>query len=310
MKKLKVGVLYGGDSCKHEVSCMTADSILKHIDQDKFDVAEICVDRQGNFDHKLLADIDIAFLAFHGENYEDGKFQEFLEAKKIKYTGSGVKASEINMNKELEKQHFRQAGLKTAEYITVSGKHSTKEIAKMIDETLDYPLIVKPVSMGSSLGMTKAGGEEDLVQALEEARKINDNIIIEKLIECPRELEVSILGNDNLIVSDPGEVITCGQLYTYETKYFKPFETTDKPKHLSKEVVAKIKDWAKKAYRATGCRGYGRVDFFLAPNGELYINEINTLPGFTKISMFPKLMQKVGISYKDLITRIIELASD
>ena len=307
MKKIKVGIIYGGDSCEHEVSLMTADSILKNIDREKFKVVEISVDKQGNFDHKLLDDIDIAFLAFHGENYEDGKFQEFLGAKNIKYSGSGVLASEINMNKDLQKRYFREAGLKTANFITVTAKDSINQIKKIIDETIGYPCILKPTNTGSSLGITKVENSDQISKAISEANKISADIIIEQFIKDRRELEVGVLGNDNLIVSDPGEVLTHNEVYSYEAKYFKPFKTSVEAKNLSEETVAKIKDWVEKAYRATGCRGYSRIDFFLAVSGELYINEINTLPGFTKISMFPKLMLKMGISYKDLITKIIEL---
>lgn len=305
--KIIVGVLYGGASCEHEVSKMTAKSILQNIDRTKFDVLEIFVNKDGNFDHKDLNKIDIAFLAFHGENYEDGKFQEYLDSRDVKYTGSGAEASQINMDKDLQKIYFTKTGLKPVEYITIDGDSSISETNERIIETINYPCFIKPANAGSSLGISKILNKTDLKKAIVEASKINTKIIAENAVDKPRELEVAVLGNNNLIISNPGEVLTNGQVYSYEAKYLKPFSTIISPKNLSDNLCQKIRNWAKKAYKITGCKGYARVDFFLDKKGELYINEINTLPGFTLISMFPKLMEATGISYKDLITKIIEL---
>lgn len=306
-KKINVGVLYGGASCEHEVSKMTAKSILKNIDRAKFNVLEIFVDKNGDFNHKNLNKINIAFLAFHGENYEDGKFQEYLDSRGVKYTGSGAEASQINMDKDLQKIYFAKAGLKTVDYLTIDGDASISETDERIVETLNYSCFIKPVNAGSSLGISKVSNKSDLKKAIIEANKIGTKIVAEKAVNKPRELEIAVLGNDNLIVSNLGEVLTSGQFYSYETKYLKPFSTSTSPKNLSENLSRKIKDWAKKAYKITGCKGYARVDFFLDRKGELYINEINTLPGFTAISMFPKLMEASGINYKYLITKIIEL---
>jgi D-alanine-D-alanine ligase len=304
---ITVGILYGGASCEHEVSKMTAKSILKNIDRAKFNVLEIFVDKNGDFNHKNLNKIDIAFLAFHGENYEDGKFQEYLDSRGVKYTGSGAEASQINMDKDLQKIYFAKAGLKTVDYLTIDGDESISETDKRIIETLNYPCFIKPVNAGSSLGISKVSNKSDLKKAIIEANKIGTKIVAEKAVNKPRELEVAVLGNNNVIISDPGEILANGQFYSYEKKYLKPFSTTVNPKSLPKNLSRNIKNWAKKAYKITGCKGYARVDFFLDQKSELYINEINTLPGFTSISMFPKLMEASGINYKDLITKIIEL---
>jgi D-alanine-D-alanine ligase len=307
MERIKVGIVYGGKSPEHQVSKMTAKSILKNINREKFDVVEIFIDRNGNFDEELLKNIDIVFLAVHGENYEDGKFQRYLDNIGVKYTGSGARASEINMNKDLQKKCFQEAGLDVVSYFVISINENLDKVALKIDGEFGYPCIIKPINTGSSLGITKVSDPSKLLPALLSAGELNEKIIIEKAIEDHRELEVSILGNSDLIVSDPGEVLTGGEVYSYEEKYFTPFETTMDVTNLSLETIEKIKNWAEKAYRVTDCWGYARVDFFLAKNGDLYINEINTLPGFTSISMFPKALGAMGITYKDLITRIIEL---
>lgn len=310
MDKIKVGIIYGGNSCEHEASKMSAESVLQNINRDIFEVVEIYVDMEGNFNKSLLSKIDIAFLAWHGPNCEDGTFQKYLEGEKTKYTGSGPEASKINLDKKLQKRYFADTGLKTVGFVSLAKDLSSVEITERVKETAGFPCVVKPTNTGSSLGIAKVNNQTELTDAISAARKINNKIIIEKYIENPRELEVSIVGNDELLISDPGEVLTGGELYSYEAKYFKPFKTTDKPENLSPETITKIKDWAEKAYRVTGCRGFARVDFFLTQNGELYINEINTLPGFTKISMFPKMMMKMGLSYKDLISKIIELGME
>ena len=306
-KKIKVAVVYGGKSPEHEVSKMTAKSVLNNLDRDKFEISEIFIDKRGNFDQELIKNIDIAFLAVHGENYEDGKFQRYLDGLGVKYTGSGARSSEINMNKDLQKKSFKEAGLDVVPYFVASMKENSFQIDARIKSEFDYPCIIKPINAGSSLGITKVLDSARLLPAVLNAGEINEEIIIEKAVEGHRELEVSVLGNHDLTISDPGEILTNGEVYSYQAKYFSPFKTTTEAVGLSSETVEKIKDWAEKAYRATECRGYARVDFFLAKNGDLYINEINTLPGFTDISMFPKALGAMGISYQNLITKIIEL---
>lgn len=302
--RIKLGLIYGGDSPEHEVSKMTAKSILEHIDRDLFDVFEIFIDDNGNFDEKLLNDIDVAFLAVHGPNCEDGKLQSYLEKVGIKYTGSGVSASRINMDKVEMHQVFKKNNLPVVEYKGFK-KGELQEIRKFVDK-IGYPVFIKPNNAGSSIGIDKATTYKGLMYSLKRAFEFDDEIIIEKAVIEPREIEVGILGNKKLVISEPGEVLTHGQFYSYNTKYNKPFKTKVNAK-IKPEIYKEIKQIARKAYLATGCRGYARIDFFLADD-KIYINEINTLPGFTSISMFPKLMAATGIEYKDLITKIINLA--
>lgn len=306
MKKKIVGLIYGGKSPEHEVSKMTAKSIRENIDRDQFDVIDIFIDKEGKYDYSILNNIDVAFLAVHGPNCEDGKLQKLLGKYKIKYTGSGAKSSKINMDKISQHRYFNKTGLKVTDNISF-GKEALDDIVKAIKD-FGLPVVIKPNNGGSSIGITKVENESKIKQAVVDARKYDTKIIVERAVSNPREIEIAILGNDELIISNPGEVISNGKFYSYETKYFKPFDTTVKAKNLSKNQIDGLKEMAKKAYRCTNCRGYARVDFFIDKNGEIYINEINTLPGFTKISMFPKLMQEMGISYKELITKIIKLA--
>lgn len=307
--KTKVAVIYGGNSFEHEVSKMTAESILQNIDRDLFDVSEVYIDRGGKFDEHLLDSIDVAFIAMHGPNCEDGKFQKYLEDRKIKYTGPGVEASRINMDKvEMHDVH------KKADLPVVENKGfrqgQEKEVTTYCNE-IGYPVFVKPNNTGSSVGISKVESESDVPAALSAAFECDDGICVEKGVSSHREYEVAILGNgEDLIVTNPGEVLAHGEFYSYETKYIKPFETTTIVPDMTAEKAKEIKDLAKLAYTSTGCKGYARIDFLADGDGKIYISEVSTLPGFTKISMFPKLMLAEGYSYKDLITRIIELAME
>jgi len=305
--KKKVGLIYGGNSFEHEVSKMTAQSIRENIDQSLFDIKEIYIDKSGNFDKTLLKDIEVAFLAIHGPNCEDGKLQKFLQDNGLKYTGSGAKASQINMDKIIMHDYFRKAGLNTVSYFGFNKIFPIKDIKKSVNK-LGLPIIVKPNNTGSSIGILRVENIDQLDDALKEAFKYDNRIIIEKAVLNPRELEVAVLGNDKLLTSKPGEIFTHGQVYSYENKYCKPFKTNKVAEELSKTQVNQLKEMAETAYCITGCKGYARIDFFMDQNGQIYINEINTLPGFTKISMFPQLMQALGFSYQDLITEIIQLA--
>lgn len=308
-KKIKVGLIYGGQSFEHEVSKMTAESILENIDQDKFEVTKIYIDKDGKLDESLLKDVEVAFLAVHGPNCEDGKLQKYLEEKGIKYTGSGVEASALNMDKVKMHDAFVNADILVVEYFDCNKNTGLAEIDEKITGSFGYPVFVKANNAGSSVGVSKAEDISELKEAVEEAVKCDDGIIIEEAVKNPREVEVAILGNDKLTMSDPGEVSSHGEFYSYDAKYFHPFNTETRAELLPEQIKT-IKQMAEKAYRATGCKGYSRIDFLVDESGKIYLNEINTLPGFTKISMFPKLMAEAGISYKDLISKIIYLALD
>jgi len=306
MKKL-IGIIYGGNSVEHEVSKMTARSIIDNIDRDKFDIREIFIERDGTLDESLLNSLDAAFLAVHGPNCEDGKLQSFLEGKGIKYTGPKVEASRINMDKILMHDRFREVGLPVVKYVGFNKEASVDDIIGRIEKEIGYPCFIKPANGGSSIGISKVENINELKISVEDAFKYDEKIIAEEAVINPREIEVAIMGNDELFISEPGEILSGGEFYSYDSKYFAPFETDIKAK-LTEEQVNTVKKMAETAYRSTGCSGYSRVDFFLDAGGRFYINEINTLPGFTKTSMFPVMMQASGISYKDLITEIIDLA--
>jgi D-alanine-D-alanine ligase len=304
MNKIKVGLIYGGASPEHDVSLMTAKSIREHIDNEKFDVVDIFINKNGQMDESLLENIDVAFLAVHGPNCEDGKLQKLLENRSIKYTGPGIEASKLNMEKIAMHDAFKAMGLPVVEYRGFA-KNSIDDIGSYVNE-IGLPIVVKPNNGGSSIGMSKIDRIEDLEKAINNAFKYDDKICIEKALLDLREIELGVLGNDDLIISKPGEVLSNGEFYSYENKYFKPFLTTTETE-LNDKAKIELKDMAQKAYKTTGCRGYSRVDFFLSGD-KFYINEINTLPGFTSTSMYPKLMANIGISYRDLITKIIEFA--
>jgi len=306
-KKIKVGLIFGGQSPEHEVSKMTAKSILENIDRNFFDVTEIYIDKDGGFDENLLCNIDVAFLAVHGPNCEDGKLQKMLEDKGIKYTGSGVAASRLNMDKIEMHEVFHNAGLSIVKFLGFDKTIGDAEIIKKTEKEIGYPCFIKPNNTGSSIGISKATNIHELRQGMQKAFKCDEKIIVEEAVANPREIEVAILGNDNLMISEPGEIDSNGEFYSYETKYFKPFNTKMETE-LSEEKKRELKNLAEKAYKVTSCRGYSRIDFLIDKDEEIYINEINTLPGFTKISMFPKLMGEAGIPYKNLITKIINLA--
>ena len=307
--KTKVAIIFGGDSFEHEISKMTAESILQNIDRDLFDVVEVYIARNGKFDERLLDNIDVAFIAMHGPNCEDGKFQKYLEDRGIKYTGPSVEASRINMDKVEMHEVHKAAGLPVVENKGFR-KGQEKEAAEYCQK-IGYPIFVKPNNTGSSVGISKVKSESELSEALDAAFECDENICIEKGILNHREYEVAILGNEiDLIVTNPGEVLANGEFYSYETKYIKPFDTTTAVSDMKMEKVEEIKVLAKLAYTSTGCKGYARIDFLADGDGKIYISEVSTLPGFTKISMFPKLMLAEGFSYKDLITRIIELTME
>lgn len=305
-KKIKVGLIYGGESFEHEVSKMTAESILGNIDCSQFSVVKIYIDKHGNFDQNLLSGIDVAFLAVHGPNCEDGTLQSLLERKGIKYTGSGVSASKINMDKITMHQAFLRAGLPIAEFIGFSKTNGDREIIEKTEKYLNYPCFIKPNNAGSSIGITKAKNIHELRQGILKAFKHDDRIIIEKAIINSKDIEVGILGNSELLVSNPGQVSYEEEFYDYNAKYFN--DKTTIISNIGDEVSEKIKAMAKTAFRSTGCSGYARIDFFLNDDNHIFINEINTLPGFTANSAYPKLMEVVGIKYKDLITKIINFA--
>lgn len=256
--------------------------------------------------------IDVVFPVLHGCNGEDGTIQGLFELAKVPYVGCGVLASSVGMDKAYTKIIFEKAGIPQGQYVVFSRKRvnsDMKHVVREVEAVLTYPCFVKPSNAGSSVGITKAHDQEELIKALKFAAKFDHRILVEEFIDG-REIECAVLGNDMPIASAVGEVVPCNEFYDYEAKY----QSEDNsaviiPAELDRKTTKDIQDFAVKAFKALDCAGLTRVDFFVhKTTGRIYINEVNTMPGFTSISMYPKLWDASGISYSDLITKVIELA--
>lgn len=330
MKKVKVGLIFGGKSAEHAVSLMSAKSIWENLDKERYEPFLIYINRAGEwcltkntgfkeeeykkekFHHFMpwgsewatAMDADIYFPVLHGPNGEDGRIQGLFELAGKPFVGADSFSSQLSMDKIAAKMLFAQAGLEQAPYLYFTENHH-EQILELTRKKLSLPVFVKPCSLGSSVGIAKAKDEKELLTAVDLAFSYDNKIIIEKAIEM-REIEVSVMGNDEVLVSSPGEVLPSKEFYDYEDKYLKGETKFRIPVHLGEELEARIKKTAHKAYRSLFLNGYARVDLFLekASNAVL-INEINTIPGFTAISMFPKLWQAQGISFAELLDRLI-----
>lgn len=327
MNKILVGLVFGGKSGEHEVSVRSAKSIFEALNKSKYEVSLLGVDKTGGWhkvdqkwlpqggemkslpsgDNSLVVQeqkIDVFFPIIHGSFGEDGCLQGLLELMNVPYVGAGVLGSAVGMDKDVQKRLLMQAGIRVAKY---------QVIYDMRDKIygLNYPVFVKPANMGSSVGISKCKSEGKLIQAIKEALKYDTKVIIEEEVKG-RELEVSVLGNRNPIASVPGEVTPKGrhEFYDFEAKYLdeKGAILQIPAKNLSLSKIKEIRDFAVKTYKILECSGMARVDLFMRPNGQLVINEINTLPGFTSISMYPKLWEATGLKYSDLLDKLIELA--
>jgi D-alanine-D-alanine ligase len=384
VKKLRVGILFGGRSGEHEVSLLSAASVLNAIDRKKFDVVPIGITKEGHWlaaadAHGLLegdrgavakrlragdpeatpgakllqegmpmllapepgdskADLmtgardkggldsrslDVVFPVLHGTFGEDGTIQGLFELAGIAYVGSGVLGSSAGMDKDVMKKLFKEAGLPIVKHITVlrsEWEASPRKVVAKIEAALKYPVFVKPANLGSSVGISKAHDRRELGPALNEAARFDRKLVIEhgvggamrrgKLGARARELEVAVLGNDQPEASVVGEIIPGKEFYDYEAKYLSEGSVPVIPAKLSRAEEKQIREMAVRAFRACDLAGLARVDFLMEADGKrrTYLNEVNTLPGFTKISMYPKLWEATGLSYRDLITRLIELA--
>jgi D-alanine-D-alanine ligase len=347
--KLNVAVVFGGKSGEHEVSLMSATNVINAMDKSKYNIHTIGITKQGkwmlykgpveklqdgsweeeasNLDSQELVElllgsmlqdpaaqgkIDAIFPVLHGPNGEDGTIQGFFEMLNIPYVGCGVIGSALGMDKAISKQLFMDAGLNVAGYV-LTYKHEIKDnlqgVIAAIEDKFPYPVFVKPVNMGSSVGITKAHDRGELEKGLLEAVKYDRKILVEEFIKGS-EIECAVLGNNYPEASGAGEIIPSKEFYDYEAKYFDDGKSTlIIPARLTEDEEKSIKEAAVKAFKALDCCGMSRVDFFLdRSTGKVYINEINTIPGFTKISMYPKLWETAGLSYSKLIDRLIELA--
>jgi D-alanine-D-alanine ligase len=370
-KKLRVGILFGGRSGEHEVSLLSAASILKAIDRSKFDVIPIGITKEGRWlasgdaenllegsqetgrplragdpqatpGAKLLHEgmptllapepgsqvaagkaLDVVFPVLHGTFGEDGTIQGLFELAGIAYVGSGVLGSAAGMDKDVMKRLFAQARLPIVKHVTLlrtEWEKSPRKSVARIEALLRYPLFVKPANLGSSVGISKAHDRKELGPALSEAARYDRKLVVEEGVggktrrsvkaEPARELEVAVLGNDDPKASVVGEIIPGKEFYDYEAKYLSEGSVPVIPAKITKAESKRIQEMAVEAFKACDLAGLARVDFLMEPDGKrrIYLNEVNTLPGFTSISMYPKLWEATGLKYKDLMTTLIELA--
>ena len=346
MKKIKLGVIFGGMSTENEVSCVSGISVIKHLNHDKYEINPIYIDKTGEW-FKIKIDeiekegkelenrekisniveyiktMEVIFPVLHGLYGEDGTIQGFLELLKIPYVGCGVLASSVGMDKAYTKVIFDKANINQTKYVYIR-KYNEKyiyvddefdekileidEILKIVISKLKFPMFIKPSNSGSSVGINKAHNLEELKFAIEEAAKYDNKILIEEGI-FGREVECAVLGNEDVISSCVGEIKSADEFYTYDAKYNNQESKTIIPADISKEKSEEIQRLAIKAFKAVDGKGLSRVDFFVENETQkVYINEINTLPGFTSISMYPKLFAQVGINYSKLLDKLIELA--
>ncbi len=297
MAKIQVGLVFGGRSGEHEVSVRSAESIRKTLDKSKYSVVDIFIDKHGKFEFELFKNVDVFFPIVHGTFGEDGTLQGLFELLDKAYVGAGVLGSAAGMDKDVMKRLLLQAKIPVGPFVVWP-----------IKPDFPFPMFVKPANMGSSVGITKVKNRTELKKAVETAAKYDTKVIIEKAING-RELEVSVLGNDNPVASLPGEVKASHEFYDYEAKYLdENGATLEIPAKLSKSKIKEIQKTAIETFKILECKGMARVDLFLSKSGRIIINEINTLPGFTSISMYPKLWEATGLSYSDLLDKLIELA--
>lgn len=330
----KLGILFGGKSGEHEISLMSATSVIRAIDNEKYQVQPIGITRQGKWmiydgpiekiedgtwedDAKeanidsLKDQIEFALPILHGPYGEDGTIQGLFEMMDLPYGGCGVAGSAVAMDKILAKAVFAQHGLPQGPYHAVMLEEfvqKPEEVLSELEKNLSYPLFVKPANMGSSVGINKAKCREELREALKEAAKYDRRLLVEQGISC-REIEVAVLGNHSAEVSGAGEIIPSAEFYSYEAKYFDGGQSKlCIPADIPKQVEEEIRGIAKRAFAAIDGAGFARVDFFLEKEtNKVYINEINTIPGFTRFSMFPLLWGQAGLPYPELIERIVTL---
>jgi len=372
-QKIRIAVLFGGRSGEHEVSLVSASSVIEKLDKEKYEVIPIGITKEGrwiagpesmkflksgeapsesNFvlpaepsaphPSPLLREerglkkrakldipspfqgegrvrvwsggenrIDVVFPVLHGPYGEDGTVQGFLELTGLPYVGCGVLASAVAMDKVVQKKLFAAEGLPQVEYVWFWRDEWEKKQTELINqiEKMGYPVFVKPPNLGSSVGISKAHNRGELMEAVADAARYDRKVLVEKGAEGSREIECSVLGNhEDIKASLPGEIIPSNEFYDYDAKYVDGKSEAKIPADLTAEIIKKVQDKAVRAFRALDGEGLARVDFFLTKTGELYVNEVNTMPGFTSISMYPKLWEASGLSYPKLLDNLIELA--
>ena len=347
MEKKKLGVIFGGMSTENEVSVMSANSILDKLDKERYEICPIYIDKEGKWWKYLeigqkrefgeeiknkekieniveyLKNLDVIFPVLHGLYGEDGTIQGLFELLKIPYVGCKVLASSVGMDKVYAKVVFAKAGLNQAtyeyvrkykdKYIYVDKNFNEKivsleEASDIIIKNMNFPMFIKPSNSGSSVGVRKTNNKKELMEAIEYAASFDRKVLIEEGI-VGKEVECAVLGNEEVIASCVGEIKSADEFYSYDAKYKNEESRTEIPANLPKEISDEIRRNALKAFKAIDGKGLSRVDFFVEDKtNRVIINEINTLPGFTNISMYPKMFEASGISYKDLLNKLIDLA--
>ena len=324
----RVLILFGGIGTEHIVSCNSCKSILENIDKLKYDYEVVGISKE-NVWYKFSDDLsyltsknwtsanvleidniisyikkfDVVFPVMHGNYCEDGKLQGFLDLFNVKYVGCKTLSSALLMDKALTKFILKGLDIPSVPSISFSDDYKIDDIISEIE----FPMIIKPSNGGSSIGISKACNKKELIKSIKLAKKYDDKILIEKFIKA-RELEVAILKTrEKTICSYPGEIKSANEFYDYDAKYDNKESYTIIPDDLNKDIVSKIKEYALRLFESLDCKGLSRVDFFYdEENEKIYLNEANTMPGFTSISMYPKLMENEGIEYKDLISTLID----
>jgi D-alanine-D-alanine ligase len=351
--KIKVAVVFGGQSDEHDVSLRSAQTVMNALDPNRYEVTQVGISREGvwlrssepmkqltsvsplfalgseqevplesersivpeetssRLPEVLMTDVDIVFPVLHGPYGEDGTIQGMLELAGIPYVGSGVLGSALAMDKGMTKVVLQQAGIPQVPWLLVSRsewERNPSEIAAKIGESLGYPCFTKPGNMGSSVGIVKVHEPSELAEGMNEAARLDRRIIVEKGVDA-RELEISVLGNDDPIASVAGEIVPSNEFYDYNAKYVDDDSELIVPAELDPETMEQIRHYAVEAFKALDLAGMARVDFFLERGtNQLYLNEVNTIPGFTSISMYPLLWEASGIPNAALVDRLIELA--
>ncbi len=350
--RIRVGVIFGGRSGEHEVSLVSAASVMDALDPSRYQVVPIGISREGRWLSsprvlQLLRDraglenetecvlvpepgrqglmvvagggdpvtpLDVVFPLIHGTFGEDGTLQGLLELADIPYVGAGVLGSAAGMDKIIQKQLFAQAGLRVPKYTWALSSHcnaNTRKTVTNVERSLRYPVFVKPANTGSSVGIVKAHNREELLAGISTAAAYDRKVLFEQGIRNAREIECGVLGNDDPLVSAPGEIIPSNEFYDYDAKYVDGKSEAIIPARLPRHTVTQVQRMARTAYQAIDCAGMARADFFVGrKSGTVYINELNTIPGFTSISMYPKLWQASGMSFSALLDRLITLALD
>ena len=341
MSKKKIGLVFGGQSGEHEVSCVSAANVFRALDQNKYDIVPIGIKKDGSWNiytggpDKIetgewktdtenlkenievfteLKDLDLIFPVLHGPMGEDGTIQGVFEMLGVPYVGCGVTASAAGMDKIFSKVVFEAADIPSCRWLPVTRydwKHERDRIEDEIVAKLGLPVFVKPANMGSSVGITKAHDEDELYAAIDKAFEYDRRIIVEAFVNA-HEVETAVLEeNGNIQLAVPGEIIPAKEFYDYEAKY----QSGDKsviviPPHLEQDILDQLMVYSKKAFQALDCTGLARIDFFVDKDTEeIFINEINTLPGFTDISMYSKMWETAGVPYKELVERLVHTAA-